>query len=951
MSVYKVISNYYNDLLNYLYLEDSKAKGLTNWLQKITSDQKKVVMTKISDTMVRFDMAFAGEINYWKTRAREQGWFIALYIILLIIMFVIMVYSFLKQFKEIKNEGGSVFMVTRSFLTYLIAFMVLMSIFVVLLVNVRSIRRLSNGQIRMLQEDQRLYSNHLFTGASRDNLSKLFAFIGYWQRNSRIRAEALRRELRNNAGFTQILALFPDLNAKTASANSLNSPPEIAAYDLLKGDMEGSLVKFYSNGDGYQNIRKMLVMSSPILMLKEARRIMGYYYMLGDKNRLGGDGTNTEDKDKQVVKDVVITPINDLLDNISQSMTQMDKSSITRAVADNAPNTGFNAAMDSLTSTLTYLALFCYPITLGKNKSDLTKIANGEDKSATVELKAVVAAMPQNINLGAVSEDKVSYYKGVKNTFALVYDVHYDEYVSQAKNLADSRGDPQTVLDQVCLAFIPLVTFWYTEAINNIDGGIWFPFNREYMIDRMNKAMDLNKLSRNMPRDFRESISITIYDSVITYVGNNFDPLEVQRDNLIQTITTDLLPYRFNLMKHQNYVITEVMKQNAMGKKYVDEITQMLSQIQKTLVLKRQTMATDVPNTTNGTKFKEFDEFASLLDDVQYTDFVGGLEVDFYTELVQGFYATISESVQLNTPNLRNLYYERRKAMRLWKIVVVMLIIIIILILVRFLMGLIEDKGKIKSVPVERDCDKLYSERDYSNRNANWWIRACLSISIVLFLICILVSFYKKIAAANEFNIEMIESNTNQLKSMLEDFQDKMKKIDDLLEDGDRLKKIGAIDKISPDDKMKLYDFVKRIIDKYEKCNFIIESAKTQIPFPYTEVSLYGVVLIACIVSVFVVFFSFSPIKRLMDIKQLNKLKQELLFTKDLASFSSQLQSLAVCHNEEMDGMVLTLKFIFFGFLIMFLIYYSITIISSANDFKMGLYNSNLFDEGRCYEG
>ena len=66
--------------------------------------------------------------------------------------------------------------------------------------------------------------------------------------------------------------------------------------------------------------------------------------------------------------------------------------------------------------------------------------------------------------------------------------------------------------------------------------------------------------------------------------------------------------------------------------------------------------------------------------------------------------------------------------------------------------------------------------------------------------------------------------------------------------------------------------------------------------------------------------------------------------------FSEKLKSIGICHDEDMESITYSIKIIFAIFIVLFLIFYSIKIITSANDFKLGLYNSAFFEESKCYK-
>jgi len=378
-------------------------------------------------------------------------------------------------------------------------------------------------------------------------------------------------------------------------------------------------------------------------------------------------------------------------------------------------------------------------------------------------------------------------------------------------------------------------------------------------------------------------------------------------------------------------------------------VKQLINQVNKTFLMKKELVSGT--ESSDSYRYNDIGDFIELLKTVNYNDFIISLDVPFYQDIVSKFYGNISESVNLKRPDMRNIYYQRQLSFSTWKLTIIMVIITLILFLIRYGIGIGEEYNNIFYISPVRDCDKPYAQRDFKNRVTNWWIKMFVPPFVALFIIAMLIAYYKKMKAKYEFNLDIIETNTNQLKTLLESFNDKINEIDSKLDSSDKTKNIQLISKITNDDKNDIFEFIKKIIEKFDKCNFILEAAKNELPFPYTEVVLNGFFMSISILCIVYVWFNYAPIKRLIDNKYLYKMKGELQVTDDLNQFDLKLKSLSICHNDEIDGIVFSMKIIFFMFIIMFLVFYSVKIISSASDFKSGLFNSFYYDESICYDG
>lgn len=935
MSVYRVINNYYNDLLNFLSKEDSTNRGLVNMFRDITPDKKKIVITKLADMMLKFDIAFNNDINYWNSNKKDQISFMVIYILMLIITFIIVIFFFIFRLKELTEINYSMMSKLKTGLSHLIVFQVIFSIFLVLIINIRATQKLCTGQVTLLKEDLKHYSNYIFIGAHRDNMEKFFTFVGYWRKKSKARYNIIYKDLKNDSAYDDALSLFNITNTKTTvgdeSSTNINPGTEIQIYDKLKQDIELSLIKFYNNGQGYTDVKKLVILSSPILILKEAKRIMEYYNFIGLKKFTLDDNNNPDNKIKLFIDQIVVDPINNIIKDFEISNSEISDTDLSTMVILNDTDNNFKDAIDKLIKAFDYLAIFTYPIYIRVS-----------DQDQAFPLKEILPYMPNKINIENNDKKTKDFLNGVRTAFGTVYDSEYQNYINNSKNIEN--------IDALCtelfMMFIPLYTELYYNVFIYLQGGYWFPFNHKYIINKIQQSLATGMTS-SLPLEFRTNISQLMFDTIITNIGSNFDIIKIKRGYIVENISNSLIPSNIIIIKYQNYIINTLIKKNEAAKPYSDEIIELINQIHKSVIMKKQIKtSTEI---TDSNKYIEPDDFIELLKTIRYDEFIKGLNVPFYQDVVEKFYINISESVNLKRADMRNIYYTRQKNFSIWKIAIIMVIICLILFLIRFVIEIAEQKKNIIYIEPTRDCDKLFSERDYRNRTTNWWVKLILPVFILLFVIALLVSYYKKMKSTYEFNLEIIETNTNELKNLLDDFGKKLIQIDAKLDASDRIKTIELITKITNDDKTDLLDFTKRIIDKFEKCNYILESAKNQLPFPYSEVIFNGFFMSIALICIFYIWFNYSPLKRLVDNKYLYKLKEELKSVEDMNTFDAKIKSLGTCHNDDMDAIVLSLKLIFFIFITMFLLFYSIKIITSANDFKMGLFNSSYYEESKCY--
>jgi hypothetical protein len=359
------------------------------------------------------------------------------------------------------------------------------------------------------------------------------------------------------------------------------------------------------------------------------------------------------------------------------------------------------------------------------------------------------------------------------------------------------------------------------------------------------------------------------------------------------------------------------------------------------------------------------------------------LETDYLNDIVSKFYISINNSASNEEKSLSNPFYFEKKNIRLAKIALIMTTLIIILTLTNYMIStgmlgpfLYTDlNDKITKTENELDTyrkavaaassnereikDQLLKEAKYElellyrekrNRTMNFSIRMVIPIFVVIFVIAMMFASLKKTEDKAAFNQEMIENNTHKLKNLVQDLKDKVDVLQSLITDANKFKNISQIPEITDQQKADLFENIKAIVERYEKCNFILEGAKSQLPFPYSEVAMSGFMVFVTVLCILYVFMQLSPTKRLAQIKELNKMRAEAAIADKAAirAMKKELDYISQCHEDDLDTVVFTLKVVFFVFIIAFLVFYSTKVVSSSNEYKMGLYNSGYFETENC---
>lgn len=1099
MSIYKVINNYYDDFLLYLKKENENNNGLENFFNNITDDKKKEIIINLTNMILKFDLIYNNEANYLASNIKQQKWFIAIYVLTLIIIFIIIIIIFISAIRYNKRLGKEFKDHIKTLFTFIIIFEVILLFFIVMLVNVVSQLRLSNGQLQLLKTNFYNYSRYIFKGTSHDENSLIyfFTFLGYWRKSDKNGSNKFYLLLQNDSSFRDILSstikYIPNSNitsnnttsvtgsgttnlnkaageALNTGLNSLltntdttiqeqvsqqtSNPLLVQIYNALSNDIKTSLIKFYNKGNGFFDVKKIMLLDNPTALLKESRYIMDFYYSISLKKYnppTAYDIETQKNENDNIIYKEVLYPMISLINTVNINNIKPSNVDLQNIIAQNKNDTNFNDSLTRLLNAFFYLIIFVYPIYINisdidinfPNNKILMYMPNNLDTSSTSlaitkdfldaiiiafstiynkkyqkyftkdtietftdqELDAAQEKEPipslnktiplsnkiieqqnqkqtslfptntniQNINLPKSNNISTEEYitnetydetYNISNNSKLISDelnsnitskiqselVTNEEIKNEIKaeiksekiSISENNNiDNQHFIIEIFNDITPLFQELYYNLFIYLNG-YSFPFDHDYIVNEIRLFVN-NKILSLLPDNYKTKIIELIYNIIIKKIQKDFDIFKIKKGYFVDLVSTKLLPYKdIDIIEYQSYILNSLLDINNDYDVYTKDIIDMTTDIQKKILIKRQLMH----DINNGDQFVTDENFITIINNITYNDLIQGLNVVFYQDIISNFYKKISESVNMSDKNLQNIYYQKWKNIKVFKIITIMVIIILITSLIKYLIKLSDEKIYIPEVI--RECDRLGINRQYSVSMVNAIIKSIIPLILLLLIIAMLVSYYKKIKSKLEFNIEIIENNSNDLSKQLVDFYEYLIKLDTQFSPVEKEQSINLITKFTKEQKIQIFKHVKIIVDKFDKCNYIVE-ASGRMPFPYSEVFINVLVLIVCIAVIFIILIQFNPAKCVRDIKYLNKLIEELAVTRNLNEFTIRLMSLSICHYENIDAISIVIKSIFGVFVFMFLLYYSVLVFSSANQFKNGLYNSKYFEDGQCY--
>jgi hypothetical protein len=263
-----------------------------------------------------------------------------------------------------------------------------------------------------------------------------------------------------------------------------------------------------------------------------------------------------------------------------------------------------------------------------------------------------------------------------------------------------------------------------------------------------------------------------------------------------------------------------------------------------------------------------------------------------------------------------------------------------------------EDKDKaLKDIErLTSDIKKLVEDSTNSHYGVNLGIRLLVPTGLFLFLISIVYSKYIRTGDINRYNQEICSNNTSEFFASITSLNKLFKeKINPGITN--KLTHIKDLTVMTDDQKFKFFDLSKNMIDKFEKCNYVREASKTKFPFPYAEVSIDVFMLIIIILGIVYITGSFAPGATFNDIVALKKIRNQVndgVLRLDVP-MEEQLIKHEQEHGDNIQVIIISIKVIFFTIIIMFLVYYSMKVLTSSSDFQAGIYSSSYYDNSETY--
>jgi hypothetical protein len=482
-----------------------------------------------------------------------------------------------------------------------------------------------------------------------------------------------------------------------------------------------------------------------------------------------------------------------------------------------------------------------------------------------------------------------------------------------------------------------------------------------YLVLKKSTQQNIEISEQNMQKTIKEKI----IDPVLKIGLSTLKSDQQTYLEFVDSLASDLVPYNIDLVKNNKYITSEIQNGTKdMQSSDVEFMNEFINRLNKTVYIKQQTSLNKLVGISDEQKYLEPSDFIQNIYDMTYADFRQGFEIVFLKDIVDDFYKKVTDSkTYKNGNNADNIYFDGSKSIDIYEKFMFLFFTIIFIGFFYYVSTMLDErteiseykKKQIEAARAIQDEDikvkKINSiTKETTKLYINWGIKLAIPLAAIIFIVALIYSFYVKKRDVFNYNKDMIETNTSELKDSIHKLEEKIIYLNNKIPKDQILSKITNIQDITDDDKFEMFAHIKNVVDKFEKCNFIMEASNIRLPFPYTEIVMDVFMLLVLVSAFLYIYTKLQPIEKISKIKVYNVMVEKTKSGINDKEFNDKLDINEKCHDEDMDAIIYTLKLIVFIFILVFLLFYATKLLASSSEFRGGLYNSNYFEESRCYD-
>jgi hypothetical protein len=383
------------------------------------------------------------------------------------------------------------------------------------------------------------------------------------------------------------------------------------------------------------------------------------------------------------------------------------------------------------------------------------------------------------------------------------------------------------------------------------------------------------------------------------------------------------------------------------GKEYIiafdDKLFDLFDKVQK----KAETVRLDVKS-TKVPKYISKEEFVRNFQNTNLDEFTKNIlyPTDNLKYSVSTLNSFIQDDLARNLSATDNIFLAQERYLNNFRKLIISFTVIVSLGYVYYIINpLSQDIPSKQRVPSSSFVGKVANTAVdiIKDKSVDRYFKLVVPIVFVILGVILLQSWVKKTEALNDYNREILEKNGGNLvfaaESVFKIVSDIKNDIDNQGKDYSSTIKMSEMN-ISSDKVEDLYDYMIQTIELLEKCNLLLEGIDIELPFPWMDVSINLSTIVICCVVIAVLFYQMNPVTLLYDIRNLN-----MQVKKVKAGETPDLSALKCDNMEDIGVMMKVIGFIIFVIIISM---FSMKLMKSADNYKMGLYNSKYFKESRC---
>jgi len=1014
MSVFKVIGNTYTDLLDYINVEYRKNNfSIDRLFQQMKSSEKRQLIDKVAYLYQRIDTLRMAQEKFWNSKKTMAAFFKFLLIVIIIVGAVIMGYFFWVQLTRggiyLMTEKLRLFLIYA--IMYMIFFSIFFLLLRNLgynndqsLATRKEVMDKLGDFKKLLNLQGDIQTLLLFVSyRSTDSVSK-YQFL--WKNNANllrkyiINAPMNTAELRSENGVNYEV-LFNDkqtvlkaaIDALFANGNGYTTVKKelVSSSNALMIKEFRSVMRFY-----YLLVKR--IENAGSLEDMEANRLKTIdTYVIRDISNIPQLMRASETTNENAYISSNKAPLN---------------TDLTRLVAANISNPSFDVEWKELKIVLAYTLVYCYQLWIRKTTADkdlpaALKAVNimphmidlknlpGSNPDLYKKLQDVFSRNFTNRMQNLVQTEKARTdavptpeappasgtppNKGVTSsgkqdnasddTCVLVPDKSIvpgesTSVVSIPAQSSDAKFN--TALNTVLNDVKDEIEKHYNMTMIKLDGDYWFPYDANFLLQNTPQIMkEVYGVDPVKDQKYYREFMFEMSKSVIPNSMKNFKMYQKNQGNLSQRITPIISKMNIKLKDYSAYIITKMEDMHGTLKPEVKaRVVELINQIDTDVKTKLASVETTYGKKMNDLRFLDLDTFVGKIDDIPYADLKIGLNYVYFKSILDQFYFAVSNSVNAKSSNTKDIYFHDTKRINLSKQAFILLVVIFSTFIVYHIIGIFDeykfagkainkyfaDKTNINNMPPEQRKEINNMRFAFMDKKVSLWFKALIPIAGMIFILSLVWSFVRKSEAKHNFNRETIDGNTSSLRASVHELNLLFSELDSRIRTGETTALIKNLPQITMDDKTKMYENMKNIVNRFEKCNYILAAQQGDIPFPYTEATIDMFMILICILCLIYVYGKIDPIERVRDLKALYALKEKGQYLENDQDFTNEVTTKAKCHDSDIDSIVFTMKVLFFLFVIMFLIFYSTKVLQSTSEYEFGIYNSIYFEESLCLD-